>query len=127
MSTDSTRGQSPGPEARLVSPSWEFHEALLTHRELEEPLYVPRGVESIEVSRVVEVLLKGRLDPGTAEWQDSFLPTLRVGGKESSRMTKDYDGLHFTYYPEIDGNIEGGPVEFRARLGDEFETTGLET
>jgi hypothetical protein len=41
-------------------------------------------------------------------------------------MTQEDDGVRFTYYPEVDGDVEGGAVEFRARLGDRFEATGLE-
>lgn len=126
MSADSTRGASPEPDRRPISPSWEFHEASVDRRDLDEPVLVPRGVESIEVTRAVDVLLRGSLDPAGAEWYDSFLPTLRVGGKESSRMTRDDDGVRFTYYPDIDGDVEGGAVEFRARLDDEFAATGLE-
>ena len=126
MSSDSMRGATPEPDRRPAGPTWEFHDASIERRDLDEPVLVPRGVESVEVFRAVDVLLRGRLDPGGVQWYDSFLPTLRVGGRESSRMTQDDDGVRFTYYPDVDGDVEGGAVEFRARLDDEFEATGLE-
>ncbi len=126
MSADSTRGAGPGPDRRPVAPSWEFRDASVERRDLDEPVLVRRGVESVRVGRAVDVLLRGRLDPGGAEWFDSYLPTLRVGGRESTRMSADGDGLRFTYYPDVDGDVEGGIVEFRARLGDDFQPTGLE-
>ena len=126
MSSDSVRGATPEPDRRPASPTWEFHGASVERRDLDKPVLVPRGVESVEVFRAVDVLLRGRLDPGGVEWYDSFLPTLRVGGRESSRMTQDDDGVRFTYYPDVDGDVEGGAVEFRLRLDEQFEATGLE-
>jgi hypothetical protein len=126
VSADFGRGLSSEHARRAADPSWEFREARVERRDLGEPVPVARGAESIGVTRTVEVLLTGRLDPGAAEWYDSYLPTLRVGGRESSRMTEDSNGVRFTYYPDIDGDIEGGAVEFRARLDEEFEGTGLE-
>jgi hypothetical protein len=126
MSADFGRGPSPERARRAAGPSWEFREARVERREFREPVPVARGAESIGVTRAVEVLLTGRLNPGEAQWYDSYLPTLRVGGQESSRMTEDDSGVRFTYYPDIDGDIEGGAVEFRARLDEEFEATGLE-
>jgi hypothetical protein len=126
MSADSARGAEREPNREPVAPRWEFRDASVDRRTLDEPVLVPRGVESIEVRSAVVVRLTGLFDPGGAEWYDSFLPTLRVGGTQSSRMTRDEGGVRFTYYPDVDGDVEGGAVEFRARIDDEFEATGLE-
>jgi len=126
MSTDSTRGAGLEPDWRPVPVNWDFREARMERRELAEPVLVPRGIESIRVTHAVDVRLAGTLDPGAAQWYDSYLPTLRIGGAQSSRMTRNDDSLRFTFYPDVDGDIEGGPIEFRARLDDEFEPTGLD-
>ena len=49
MSSDSVRGATPEPDRRPASPTWEFHGASVERRDLDKPVLVPRGVESVEV------------------------------------------------------------------------------
>lgn len=125
MTGDSTRGGPDRSRPEPRPPRWRFHEALLERHELREPVTIPFGAEFVSVSTAYELRLLGEIDPGDAEWLDSYLPTVRVGGRSSSRMTRDDDGVRFAFYPEVEGELEGGEIEFRARLGDEFERTGL--
>lgn len=123
MSSDSTRGDAAAP--RLPRPPrWRFGRVDIRRVALPEPRRVPKGVETVEVSEAVDVHLSGRVDPGDVEWFDSYMPTLRLGNAESSRMEQDDDGVTFTFYPEVDGEVDVRSVEFRAQLGQPFELVG---
>jgi hypothetical protein len=126
MGADSgtSAGRDPGREPAPAR--WEFRAAAVGRSRLDEPVLVARGVETIPVREAVVVRLVGRFNPGGVGWFDSFLPTLRVGDAVSTRMTSDDDGVRFTFYPDVDGEPTGGAVEFRARLDEDFEPTGLE-
>lgn len=126
MTSDSTRDATLEPDEPLRPPRWEFEAVEIERIELREPVYVPRGIEAVEVAQAVEVRLSGTLDPGDMESFDSYLPAIRIGDTQSARMSAEEKGVRFTIYPEVDGEIESGPIEFRARLGEQFSSTGLE-
>jgi hypothetical protein len=125
MSSDSNPPRPPREAPR--PPRWNFSRVEAVLFELPRPIIVPRGAEAREASYVVEVRLQGELDPGDMEFFDSYLPQIRISGSPSSAMSEQDGEYRFTFYPEVDGELRPGPVEFRARLGAPFEPTGLET
>ena len=124
MSTDSPPPRPPGRAPR--PPRWRFIGVELMRQQLPRPLIIPRGPVSHEVSEALEVRLHGELDPGDMRYYDSYMPEIRISGTSSSRMSDEDGEYRFTFYPEVDGDVRG-PIEFRARLDDPFEPTGLST